>query len=263
MDSDEPGVLDHENQSLSRTVSLLFDALPLTGNAQVSGIPILISGAMHNNDLEIRHLGDLTAPNLPGGVDYAEVTMAKLVESFALMEARRALEKNAKWDRLARVFYIWSKAVREHNTHERLHQFCRCIEGLILPSPGNTTSQFVSRTELFVGPRHHKMMRRLYEMRSKTEHMHPYDYPDDMPERERRLELMRMAALAQMLATDCIRHLLLTPALWPHYADLASLGAFWKLDARQKRAIWGEYADLDVMNDVFNPDEFTNESLGL
>lgn len=263
MDSDEPGVLDHENQMLNGTVTRLFDALPLTGNVQMSGTPILISGAMHDNDMGIRHLGDLTAPGIPGGVDYKEVDATMLKESFALMEARRALETGAKWDRLLRIFYIWSKAVREQNTHERLHQFCRCVEGLLLPKPGSTTSQFVSRTELFVGPREHMTMRRLYEMRSKTEHMHPYDHPDDMPERERRLELMRMTALAQALATYCIRKLLLTPAVWPHYADASSLARFWQMDAPQRRVLWGPPADLMALNREFDPDEFTDENLGL
>jgi hypothetical protein len=39
-----------------------------------------------------------------------------------------------------------------------LHQYCRCIEGLILPDPGNTKKQFRSRTELFIGPKHHVLM---------------------------------------------------------------------------------------------------------
>lgn len=263
MGSDEPGVLDGENRTLNSIVTRLFDALPLTGNIQVNGAPILISGAMHGSDLGIRHLGDLIAPGIPGGVDYKEVSATMLKESFAFMEARQMLEKSAKWDRLIRIFYIWSKALREQNTHERLHQFCRCIEGLILPSAGSTTSQFVSRTELFVGPREHKTMRRLYEMRSKTEHMHPYEYPDDMPERERRLELMRMTALVQALATYCIRQLLLTPAVWPHYADFDSQEAFWKLDAAQKRMIWGAPADLTALNAAFDPAMFSNEELGL
>jgi len=263
MDSDEPGVLDRENQTLNGTVTRLFDALPLTGNVQITGTPILISGAMHDADLGIRHLGDLTAPGIPAGVDYKEVSATMLTEGFALMKARRALEEGAKWDRLLRVFYIWSKAVREQNTHERLHQFCRCIEGFILPDIGKTRRQFMSRGELFVGPCQRATMGRLFDMRSKIEHMHPYEYPEEMPERERRVELMRMTALAQEIATYCIRQLLLTPAVWSHYADAASLALFWQMDATRRRYLWGSPADLMALDRAFDSGEFTDERLGL
>jgi hypothetical protein len=32
----------------------------------------------------------------------------------------------------------------------RLYQYCRCIDGLILSEPGNGAKQFKSRTELFM-----------------------------------------------------------------------------------------------------------------
>lgn len=68
-----------------------------------------------------------------------------LKESYALVEACRALEQSVRWDRLLRIFYIWSKAVREQNTHEHLHQFCHCIEGLILPDVDKAERQFIPR----------------------------------------------------------------------------------------------------------------------
>ena len=42
----------------------------------------------------------------------------------------------------------------------------RCIDGLILPDTGKTKQQFKSRTELFIGPRHHELMGDIYDLRS-------------------------------------------------------------------------------------------------
>jgi hypothetical protein len=80
-------------------------------------------------------------------------------------------------DRFTRVLFIFDNAVVMPSVHERLHQFCRCIEGLLLPKAGRTEKQFVSRTETFVGPSHHETMPALYQMRSKVEHMHDYEWP--------------------------------------------------------------------------------------
>jgi hypothetical protein len=244
-------------------VSLLFDALMLTGNIQTNGTPILISGANQGDGLSIRHLSELIPPLIPAGVDYQELTALMLKEAFALMNARRKVERGAQWDRLQRLFYIWAKALRERNTHERLHQFCRCIEGLVLADAGSTTSQFVSRTELFVGPRHHDTMRALYQMRSKTEHMHDYDFPAGMPERQKRLEVMRFTALAQNIATACLARLLRTPKVWTYYSDKDQQAAFWKLGSTDRTALWGPPMDLTALDRAFDPTVFTDESLGV
>ena len=86
LDSASPGVLDDENKQLNATVSLLFDALMLTGNIQTNGTPILISGANQGDGLSIRHLSELIPPLIPAGVDYQELTAPMLKEAFALMK---------------------------------------------------------------------------------------------------------------------------------------------------------------------------------
>ena len=45
---------------------------------------------------------------------------------------------------------------------DRLHQYSRCIDELILPDAGKTKQQFRSRTELFIGPFHHDLMGEIY-----------------------------------------------------------------------------------------------------
>jgi hypothetical protein len=263
MDSKEPGVLDYENKQLDSAVMRLFDGLVLTGNVMLVATPILIGGAYQQDGLTVRTIGDLRKPLIPAGVDFDDVTsdMMKLAHRHAT--GRISFEKTTKYDRIARVLFIFDNAVVHPAVHERLHQFCRCIEGLILPKAGKTEKQFVSRTELFVGPSQHEAMRALYQMRSKVEHMHEYDWPSDLAERDRRLIVMRRAALVQELARCCISRFLLTEAVWPYFASPDKLASFWALPAPERQNLWGPPFDLDAIGRKFDRAEFTDEVLGL
>lgn len=263
MDSAEPGVLDHENKLLNSAVMRLFDGLMLAGNLNVVATPILMGGAFQPDGLTIRSIGDLRLPLIPAGVDYDDVTADTIALAHVHSMGRINFEKTTKYDRIARVFFIYENAVVTQSVHERLHQFCRCIEGFILPNVGKTEKQFVSRTELFVGPSHHDTMRELYRMRSKVEHMHEYDWPSDLSERDRRVLVMRRAALVQQLARQCISRFLVTKDVWPYYANPDQLAKFWALLASDRQKLWGRSFDLPAIDGKFDAAEFTDEQLGL
>lgn len=261
--SKEPGILDGENQQLNSAVMRLFDGLMLAGNVNVTATPIMIGGAYQQDGLTVRSISDLRAPLIPAGVDYEEITADMVGLAYRHMMGRIGFEKTTTYDRIARVLFIFDNAVCTHSVHERLHQFCRCLEGLILPAVSKTTRQFVSRTELFVGPSQHEAMRTLYEMRSKVEHMHDYDWPPDLAERDRRLLVMRRAALVQELARVCISRFLVTKDVWPYYAHPDKLAQFWGLPASDRQKLWGSPFDLNLIDEKFDPAELTDERLGL
>jgi hypothetical protein len=197
------------------------------------------------------------------GVDYDEVTADMMALAFRHAMGRIMFEKTTTYDRIARVLFIFDDALGTLLVHERLHQFCRCTEGLILPAVRKTTQQFVSRTELYVGPSQHETMRMLYEMRGKVEHMHEYEWPADLAGRDRPLLVFRRAAMAQELARRCISRFLMTEDVWPYYTTRDRLEAFWALPPADRQKLWGQPFDLDAINKKFDPTEFTDEELGL
>ena len=73
---------------------------------------------------------------------------------------------------------------------DRLHQYCRCIDGLIVSKQGEAKSQFKSRTELFIGPRHHTLMGETYAVRSDVEHLHENKHLEVF-DRNARLDLVK------------------------------------------------------------------------
>jgi hypothetical protein len=91
------------------------------------------------------------------------------VEKAALLASRlAAVPRGGAW-RIFRALSVYVKARSETQLLDRLHQYRRCIDGLILSELGSGTKQFKSRTELFIGPRHHDLMGELYDLRSDVE----------------------------------------------------------------------------------------------
>jgi hypothetical protein len=66
--------------------------------------------------------------------------------------------------RLFRTLHVYTEARVNSEVVDRIHQYCRCIDGLILPTAGKTKQQFKSRTEMFMSAGHHDLM-----LRSATE----------------------------------------------------------------------------------------------
>jgi hypothetical protein len=110
---------------------------------------------------------------------------------------------------------------------DRLHQYCRCIDGLILPDAGRTTRQFKGKTELFIGTGHHDLMGDIYDVRSAVEHLHEYKYLETF-DRAVRLDLVKKEAITGHVARTAISHVLGNDALWPHFTNTAALAAFWQ-----------------------------------
>lgn len=121
---------------------------------------------------------------------------------------------------------------------DRLHQYCLCIDGLIVPDIGNTKRQFKSRTELFIGPRYHDMMGETYDVRSDVEHLHENKHLDVF-DRTARLELVKKLEMMEFIVRSALVRILVEPILWPHFANTAALRSFWALEEKQRRALWG------------------------
>lgn len=263
--SAQVAVLDDENERLKAQVLRLYQALLLSATVRVFDTVFLLTGAHRDSGPALRQLMEPPAPlSIPG--TYAdEVSPTILRTAAGLVSAIAELEAIGGFKRIGRVYGIFQRALQNPDHVERFHQFCRCIEGFILPDIAKTTSQFQSRTELFIGGRHHGMMRRLYEIRSQVEHLHQVSF-DDWPsdERERRLILLRESAFIEELARRCIAHFLQRRELWPHYTDDSALRQFWRADdAAARREVWGPPFDAHELRSRFHDNRVSDADLGL
>ena len=163
--------------------------------------------------------------------------------------------------RLLRTLHIYFKTRAINEPLDRIHQYCRCIEGLILPAKGKTERQFKSRTELFIGPAHHDLMGALYEIRSEVEHLHENRYLEVF-DRDVLLDLSKTEAIVEYIARTALARIIRQEALWLHFGNAVALEKFWALSPDERQRIWG--APIDPMVSVvdFDPDYLHDERLG-
>jgi hypothetical protein len=137
--------------------------------------PVMLAGYRQNGEINVRSQDDYE-PAIPSMVrHYPAVTLAEVQLAAKIASQIAAIEtaplNGGHW-RLFRVFHLYLEARAIRDNMDRLHQYSRCIDGLIVSKQGEAKRQFKSRTELFIGPHHHDMMGETYDVRSDVEHLH-------------------------------------------------------------------------------------------
>ena len=243
--SEQPDVLDGENQSLQHLVSLFYVGLLLASPFSTAHKPVVLTGSRRNGEVDIRQQREFEIPIAREFRPYPKLTAEDIETGARIASKIRAIEEapppSGQW-RFFRVLHLYQETRTTRDILERLHQYSRCIDGLILPSVGETKRQFKSRTELFIGPRHHDLMGEIYDARSAVEHLHENKYLEPF-NREVRLDLLKKVAIVEDIVRMSISRIIENPALWPHFANSTSRGAFWSLPDTEKRKLWGEPID--------------------
>jgi hypothetical protein len=152
----------------------------------------------------------------------------------------------AEFQRTIRGLNTLFKGLKEIG-QDRLHQFVRSLEALILPDIGKTEKQFAHRCQTFARASDdtRDLLLEAFAMRSDTEHLHSWDeavqnYPVDQREdvcwqRTRQIE---------HLACDAYSRLLRDAVLREHFRTDAATAAFWKMPDHQRHALWSKPLDI-------------------
>lgn len=133
-------------------ISHLYVGLLLSSPVVPAHGAVLLGGSMYDGGIGIRQHTDLRAV-VPGIIHfYPSLTMAQLSVAAKLAKSLEAFRTNtlsSNW-RFFRTLSLYIEARTTADLMERIHLFCRCIDGLILPDIGKTKQQFKSRTELLL-----------------------------------------------------------------------------------------------------------------
>ena len=259
-----PDVLNAENQKLQQRVLNFYLGLLLASTFAPAHRPVMLTGSRRDGEIDVRQSQDFDSPVPCLFRRYPPVVPEDIRLAAQLGEKLDALATtplaSGHW-RLFRVLDIYREARTIGDILDRLHQYCRCIDGLILPSVGETRRQFRSRTELFVGPRHHDMMGELYDVRSAVEHLHENRYLESF-NRAIRLDLVKKEAIIEHIARTALARIVGDDTLWPHFANTSVLAEFWELPPVERQQIWGDPIDpLDAIAD-FDPNYIHDGQLG-
>lgn len=224
----------------------------------------MLTGSRRDVEVDIRQRQDLDCP-IPSLVGGYPPVLARDIQLAAQLggkiDALGTAPLNGGHWRLFRTLHIYMEARTNADILDRLHQYSRCIDGLILPNAGETKRQFKSRTELFIGPCHHELMGEIYDVRSAVEHRHENRYLGSF-DRETRLDLVKKEAIAEHIARNAIARIVGDRNLWPHFGKTPALGKFWALGAVERRQIWGDPIDPAGAIVDFDPGYISDGHLG-
>ena len=205
----------------------------------------MLTGARQDGVLGIRQQTDLDLPAPQVFRPYPPVVAGNIHLAAQLAQQLVAMQPEtapAHLLRLLRTLHIYIKTRAIGEPLDRIHQYCRCIDGLILPAIGKTKRQFKSRTQLFIGPTHHDLMGGLYDIRSNVEHLHENRYLETF-DREVRLDLVEKEAIVEYIARRALARIISNDALWAHFGNTAALEAFWSLSPDERSKVWGDPID--------------------
>lgn len=262
--STTPGVLNGENEALQRRVHHFYVGLLLSAMFSPSHEPVMLTGARQDRVIDIRQQSNLNLPTPQVFRRYPAIVADDILRAAQLGHKLYAMEPKTIPGGLWRFFrtlhvYVETRAIEE--LLDRIHQYCRCIDGLILPAIGRTRQQFKSRTELFIGPGHHELMGALYDIRSHVEHLHENRYLETF-DRDVRLDLVKKEAIVEYIARTALARIISRDALWPHFGNTTALEEFWALSQERRQEIWGDPIDPTAPVADFDPNQLHDGNLG-
>ncbi len=204
----------------------------LTFGILLQGVPrcresFLISGANESGEADARQFSRARVFYPSWKLRRLVVGRAELDCAVRLAASLESINREGQdWRRLRRAVDSLMKGSTEPKLQDdRLHQFVRCMEGLILPDQGSTRSQFV-----------------------KVEHLHyPLSLIPGNTVKEKEDLLYRRVRQADALARFAVRHVLESEALTEAFKTDENIDAFWHQPDGDRVARWGDRLDLDLI----------------
>jgi hypothetical protein len=260
------GNLDSEQM---QHVGGIFAFLRIIGTLGYSDA-FVVAGHVENGQPEIRHFAKTERFNITRGSLPWIVRQPDLEAAAQLSDSYKALLRRfpgERW-RFGRGCHALKTAMEQHFASDRLHGFVRALEALILPEPGKTEKQFISRCAFMAGPTAadreiRSILQEAYRMRCDIEHVHDWDrsftaYPAGEKEhiaywRTRQMEELACAAYRKIISD---------PVLQSNFYDDLALHTFWQKSETYLRTALGGTCDITKIRPVkkYDPDGWADPS---
>lgn len=170
-----PGVHDLEVRALTRRVLRLYTALLIATPGIALRSSRLFAGAKQRGTVDVMTSAGYGAMYCTTGTPaHWGVTTRHLRNAAAIERGMRETHAVGDFDRMARANNAFRTALSSQELTVRLHQSVRALEGMVLPpaEASGTGKIFAHRVSLFTGKKHMPLVRALYTMRGRIEHLH-------------------------------------------------------------------------------------------
>jgi hypothetical protein len=167
------GNLDEEHEVLKQHVYDIFCLLQLSGSLHYQGASLLL-GRSEPYGVVISQVIQLQDFHATKGETAAATTQQRLDEAVEARQVRQTILALPTYGRFKRGARIITEGLAEWSGSERLHQFVRALEALMIPAINKTRRQFVRRAKMFTSGQTGTgyILGQIYDMRSDVEHIH-------------------------------------------------------------------------------------------
>lgn len=258
--SAHPEILDQEHRQLDNHLTKVFYVLRLEVVLEYEGADMLL-GSFADGESRIRQVSELPGFRPTRGSIPDSVTLESLEKAVTRVSSLESMESELpEYRRVIRGLNTLMDGLRHEHGQDRIHQFVRSLEALILPDIGQTRKQFVHRCQTFAkaGAVAQKALEEAFEMRSDTEHMHDWDRSlQAYPAADRENIALQRTRQTERLACSAYSRILDDAKLRQHFENEVSQSNFWtQVDDRARRASWGRQLDLETIRLVCNYDQW-------
>ncbi len=241
-----PEILDAVHKRLACDLTRLFYVLHLSGGLEYDGADLLC-GYSDGGVTDIRRLSRMDTFYQSNGYRRSAMTKRWLENGLNLRAGIVAMEADkTQFRRVVRGLNTLFKGLKETG-QDRIHQFVRSLEALVLPDTGSTKKQFAHRCQTFArhGDDTRALLLEAFDLRSDTEHLNAWDKSvQDYPATERDAVCWHRTRQIEQLACAAYTRLLADSMIRAYFRSDNAIAAFWKRQDDERRALWGTPIDI-------------------
>ena len=248
-----PQLLDEHHQKLKKRLSQTFYLLQLSGVLEYDGANLLC-GSFFDGKSEIRQMSEFPFFYQTKGYSRTPITISRLEKAVRQRKVLEAIDSSPNdFKRLKWGWRVVADGLQKELGEERIHQFVRSLEALILPQIGNTKRQFTHRCQTFAkaNPQAKQFLEEAFELRSMAEHLNNWEqalrsYPKDV----REIVALHRTHQIEQLATFAYSHILESDTIRNYFVSEAKQKEFWKLRDDVRKSVWGTELDLTSISEA-------------
>jgi hypothetical protein len=248
-----PRMLDEHHEQLKKRLSQTFSLLQLSGVLEYGGANLLC-GSFSDGKSEIRQMSELAFFYQTKGYTRIPVTIERLKKAIQL---RKSLEEiYATPDDFKRLKWGWRvlmDGLQKEHGEERIHQFVRSLEALILPEIAKTKRQFTHRCQTFAKASSDtaQILKESFELRSMAEHLNDWEQAlKSCPQTDREITALHRTRQMERLASFTYSRILENDIIRNHFLNETKQGDFWKQPDDDRKNVWGTQLDLTSITEV-------------
>jgi hypothetical protein len=245
--SDNPEILDAQHKTIGEKLINFFNALQLNGVLEYSNLNLII-GSYYENNSVIRQMAKLDQFYQTKGSNPSSLNKESLCRTVLLEKGLDDINnRNNSFFKLIRGWHALMRGLQSAIGEDRIHQFVRSLEALILPEIGKTKKQFINRCKTFAIENidSHVIFDEAFALRSMCEHLNDWNnalksYPANERENQAFLRTRQMERLACFTYSKILEN----TAIRNNFKSEKDINVFWELDAKTRIKQWGHQIDL-------------------